>query len=135
MWGSCGGVSGCSPVCAGPWLRGGVGCVMRSHMFSSSVPQAGREHRSWGTPGICKKRQRQACTSKRNPRSSCSYRGTRASQSTGLASPILPSQPSRTGHSLTSSLLGTRLSGPPLPLCIFPLLLENGATKRLLAIF
>lgn len=50
MWGSCGGVSGCSHVCAGPLLRGGVGCVMRSHMFSSSVPQAGREHRSWGRP-------------------------------------------------------------------------------------
>lgn len=37
-------VPGCSRVCAGPWLRGGVGCVMRSHVFSSSVPQ------SWGRP-------------------------------------------------------------------------------------
>lgn len=46
----------CSCVCPGcvcmqgAWLRGGVDCVMKSHIFSCSVPQAGREHRSWGRP-------------------------------------------------------------------------------------
>lgn len=35
-------------ACAGAWLRGGAGSVMRSHIFSSGDPQAGREQRSWG---------------------------------------------------------------------------------------
>lgn len=86
-----------------------------SHMCSSSVPQAGREHRSWGRPDApqasARRGRQKPAPLNENPvllllkRHSCF-------PAHWLASPILPSQPSRTGHSLTSSLLGTKTVRP-----------------------
>lgn len=127
----------CAGVCAltGAWLRGGVGCVMGSHIFSSNVPQAGREHRSGGRPDAPQASARRGrdkpAPLKENPvlllqkRHSCF-----SAHWLGITHPSWQAQQDW-APPLTSSLLGRKTVRPPLPLCIFPSLLENGAVKRL----
>lgn len=119
------GVFGCSPVCirggggvyTGACVRGGVGPVMWSHVFSRVTLQVTLPRCS---PGLRRKEQRQTHIS--TPKPPAHQLGTaRLSwpNSVGLGTPP-------PAHSW-----GARLSGPCLPLRLLPSLLENWAIKKL----
>lgn len=142
VWGSWGAVSGCSCVCVCRgvcidrcmakrwcWL-----CDEKPH-FQLQCPTGWEGTQVWGearcTSGICKKGQRQACTSKGKPSAPAPKEALMLLSPLAWHHPSFLASPAGLGTPLTSSLLGSKTVRPPLPLCIFPSLLENGAVKRL----